>query len=60
MKNLKILMYLGSIIVTFVGMIIHINLMIETDKFIHFVCFLLWMIMCICMVVLFKYKLTKD
>lgn len=59
MKNSEILMYMGSIIGTFVGMIIHINLMIETDKFIHFVCFLLWMVICLCMVTILKHKMVK-
>jgi hypothetical protein len=59
MKNSEILMYMGAIICTFIGMIVHINLMIETDKFIHFLCFLLYMIMSLCFVTIFKHKMVK-
>jgi type IV secretory pathway TrbL component len=60
MKNSQLLMYFVGIIATFVGMLIHINLMIETDLFVHFVCFLLWMIACVCLVVMFKFRLYKN
>ena len=60
MSNSKSLMYFGAIIGTFLGMLIHINLMIETNEFVHFVCFLLWMIMNVCLVLIFKHKLNKG
>ena len=60
MKNSTALMYLGSIIITFVGMIIHANLMIETSKPIHLVCFFLWIVMCSCLVLIFKHKLAHG
>ena len=59
MKTTTILMYLLSIIGTFLGMFIHIRLMIDTDKPIHFFCVLLWMIICIGLVTIFKHKLVK-
>jgi hypothetical protein len=60
MKNSTILMYYGFIIGTFLGMIIHIRLMIDTNKPIHLLCFFLWMIMCSCVVFIFKHELKKG
>lgn len=57
MTTSKLLMYYGSIIITFLGMIIHIRLMIDTNEFIHLVCFLLWMIMSSCLIIIFNHKL---
>ena len=37
-------MYVGSFVVTLIAMLIHITLMFETNDFVHFVCFFLWMI----------------
>lgn len=44
MSNSKMFMYVGSFVVTLIAMLIHITLMIETNEFVHFVCFFLWMI----------------
>jgi hypothetical protein len=59
MKNSEILMYFGGIIGSFLGMLIHIRYMIDTDKPIHLVCFLLWMVMCICLVTILKRGIVK-
>jgi hypothetical protein len=56
MTNSKMLMFMGAIVGTFIGMIIHINLMIETSEFIHFVCFLLWLVICSGLVIIFKHE----
>ena len=58
MKNSTALMYLGSIIITFLGMLIHAKLMIETNEPIHLLCFSLWLVMCSCLVLIFKHKLA--
>lgn len=60
MKNSTLLMYFGSIIGTVLAMIIHINLMIETSKGIHMVCFGLWLTISICLVMIFRYKLDNN
>lgn len=60
MKNSTMLMYMGAIITTFVGMLIHVRLMIITDEFIHFVCFFLWMVTSGCLVLLFNHKMSKG
>ena len=60
MKNSTMLKYVGSFIGTLIGMIIHINLMIETDEFIHFVCFFLWMIMSGCIVLILNHRMNKG
>ncbi len=60
MKNSTMLMYLLGIVGTFMGMIIHINLMIETSKPIHLVCFLLWIVMCCCLTLIFRHKLAHN
>ena len=57
MKKSTILMYYLGIIGTFLGMIIHIRYMIDTNEFIHLVCFLLWMIICSCLVIIFNHKM---
>lgn len=44
MSNSKMFMYVGSFVVTLIAMLIHITLMFETNEFVHFVCFFLWMI----------------
>lgn len=59
MKNSEILTYFGFIIFSFIGMFIHIRLMIITDKPLHFFCFLLWMVICICLVTILKRGLVK-
>lgn len=60
MKNSTALMYFGSIIGTFLAMIIHINLMIETSEVIHLVCFSLWLTICSGLVILFRHRLQED
>ena len=57
MKKSELLMYYGAIIGTFLGMIIHIRLMIDTDEFIHLVCFLLWLIISSCLIIVFNHKM---
>lgn len=59
MKKYEILTYFGFIIFSFVGMLIHIRLMIETDRPIHFFCTLLWMVVSICLVTILKRGLVK-
>jgi hypothetical protein len=59
MKNSEILMYFGGIIASFLGMLIHIRYMIDTDKPIHLVCVLLWTVMCICLVTILKRGIVK-
>lgn len=60
MKNSTILMYYLSIIGTFLGMIIHIRYMVDTSKPIHLLCFLLWLVINICMILLFRHELRKN
>ena len=60
MKNSTALMYLGALAITFIGMIVHINLMIETSDIIHLVCFSLWFIICSGLVLIFKHKLRHN
>ena len=60
MKNSTALIYIGAIIATFIGMFIHIRLMIITNEFEHFVCFFLWMVIGGGLVLLFNHKLEKN
>ena len=60
MKNSTMLMYLLGIVVTFMGMIIHINLMVETNKLIHLICFSLWFVMCCCLTLIFRHYLRHG
>lgn len=51
------LMYYGAIICTFLGMIIHIRFMFITSEFIHLVCFLLWLVISSCLIIIFNHKM---
>lgn len=44
MNSLKKSLLFGGVITSFIGIIYHVTMMVSTDKFIHFVCFFLWMV----------------
>jgi hypothetical protein len=48
-----------SVIISFIGMIAHINYMLVTNEFIHFVCFLLWVVVGGCLILVFDYEIKK-
>ena len=60
MKNSTMLFYFGSIILSFVMMFVHIRFMITTNEFKHFICLLLWVVICGCLVLLFNRKSSSN
>lgn len=60
MKNSKLLLYYCGIIGSFIAMIIHIRLMTDTNNPIHLVCLGLWFVICCCLILIFRHKLTHD
>lgn len=50
----QILLYFSSLIVGMGGMLIHINLMVDTGKPVHLVCTILWMVIVVCSVIILK------
>jgi uncharacterized protein with PQ loop repeat len=59
MKNSVFLTYFGFFIFSLLGMLIHIRLMIETDRPIHFFCTLLWMVICLCLATIMRRGMIK-
>jgi cobalamin synthase len=60
MKDSKVGMYFLGMIVSSVGMLIHLFKMIDTSKGIHLVCTLLWMVILTCLVLILKKELHKG
>ena len=59
MSNLQVSKYLLGIIVSSVGMLIHLFQMIETSEMIHLVCFLLWSVILFCFYYILGKKLQR-
>lgn len=60
MSNSKMLLLIGAILVTFFGMLIHIVQMFETNEFVHFVCFFLWLVICGGLIIIYNYEERKG
>lgn len=59
MTNLQVSKYLLGIIVSSVGMLVHLFQMIETSEMIHLVCFLLWSVILFCFYYILGKKLQR-
>ena len=59
MSNLQVSKYLFGMIVSSVGMIVHLFQMIETSEVIHLVCFLLWFVILTCLYIILGKKLQR-
>ncbi len=60
MKNEnQLVFFFFVLVVSMGGMLIHINYIIETNEIIHLVCTMLWLVICVCSLLILK-KLENE